>query len=244
MKRLGRYLVIAGAILVPVRAYAQEPSVAQQLGARGLPVTLVNEVTAVAADATAQGLPADMLVDKAIEGWAKNIPPARIMAVIRQQSMQLVEAREAVRASGVDAPAGPVINAAAEAMGRGISAAQVGAVLEASPTPEAAGHGLRVAAALSAQGLGNEHAVAVVVQAMRRGETPEELLNLPSFARAMQAQGMGALQIGERLMQGGGAGGAPGAGPGSGMGARPPAVPPGAGQPGNNQGSGSGQRRP
>jgi len=242
MRRLGRYLVIAGAILVPVRAYTQEPSVAQQLGARGLPVTLVNDVTAVAADASAQGLPTDLLVDKAIEGWAKHIPPARIMAVIRQQSMQLVEAREAVRAIGVDAPAGPVINAAAEAMGRGISAAQVGAVLEAAPTPEAAGPGLRVAAALSAQGLGSEHAVAVVVQAMRRGETPEELLNLPSFARAMQAQGMGPLQIGERLMQG--AGGAPGAGQGSGMGARPPAVPPGAGQAGNRQGSGNRPPRP
>ncbi|MEE8572180.1 MAG: hypothetical protein V3T20_02860, partial [Gemmatimonadota bacterium] len=195
-----------------------------QLEARGLPPDLVEEVSTIAADVTAQGLPPDMLVDKAVEGWAKHVPQARIVAVIRQQSQQLVRARDALRVQGWDAPPGPMITASAEAMGRGISAQQVGAVVEAAPTPEAAGPGLRVAAALSAQGLGNEQAVQVVTRAMRRGETPEEILNMPSFARAMQAQGMGAAQIGERLMQGGGA--MRGAGTGPGMGTRPPGVPP------------------
>jgi len=117
-----------------------------------------------------------------------------------------------------------MITASAEALGRGLSAQQIGAVVEAAPTPEAAGPGLRVAAALSAQGLGNDEAVQVVVQAMRRGETPEEILNIPSFALALRAQGMAAAQIGERLMQGGGA--MRGAGTGPGMGTRPPGVPP------------------
>ncbi|MGD8726433.1 MAG: hypothetical protein PVH40_02255 [Gemmatimonadales bacterium] len=235
MRPFGRIVILATAILAPASVGAQELTVREQLRARGLPPALVDEVSAAAADASAQGLPQGMVVDKAVEGWAKRVPQARIMAVVRQQIQLMSQAREALAARGWDTPAGPMITASAEALGRGISAQQVGAVVEAAPTPEAAGPALRVAAALSAQGLGNEEAVQVVTRAMRRGETPEELLNMPSFARAMRAQGMGIVQIRERLMQGGGA--MRGAGPGPGMGTRPPGVPP-------DPGSGKRTRRP
>jgi len=228
MRAFGRYLLLAAVIAVPHRLTGQDPAVQTQLEARGLPPELVEGVSTIAADVTAQGLPPDMLVDKAVEGWAKGVPQARIMSVLQQQSRLLGQARESLRAQGWDAPTGPMITASAEAMGRGISAQQVGAVIEASPTPEAAGPGLRVAAALSAQGLGNEEAVQAVTRAMRRGETPEEILNMPSYTRAMRAQGMGMGQIRERLMQGSGA--MRGAGPGPGMGTRPPGVPPNPGK--------------
>jgi hypothetical protein len=224
MKTLGRYVFLTAVIAFPSMLVAQQVSVRAQLEARGLPPALVEEVSTVAADATAQGLPPDLMVDKAVEGWAKGVPQARIMAVVQQQARLLQQAHESLRAQGFEAPAGPIVTASAEAMGRGISAQQVGAVIEAAPTPEAAGPGLRVAAALSAQGLGNEQAVQAVTRAMRRGETPEEILNMPSYARAMRAQGMGMVQIRERLMQGSGA--MRGAGPGPGMGTRPPGVPP------------------
>jgi hypothetical protein len=225
MRTQTHFVLFAALVALPCQLLGQEQqTVRTQLRARGLPQELVEEVATVAADATAQGLPPDMMVDKAVEGWAKGIPPARIMAVVRQQSRMLVQAREALTAQGWENAPGPMITASAEAMGRGISAQQVGAVLEAAPTPEAAGAGLRVAAALSAQGLGNEQAVQVVTRAMNRGETPEQMLNMPSFARAMQASGMGMGQIGERLMQGGGAMQGAGAGPGTGT--RPPGVPP------------------
>ena len=224
MRTYGRYVLLAAVMAFPYGLIAQEPAVRTQLEARGLAPELVEEVSTIAADVTAQGLPTDLLVGKAVEGWAKHVPQARIVAVVRQQSQQLVHARDALRIQGWDAPSGPMITASAEAMGRGISAQQIGVVIEAAPTHEAAFPGLRVVAALSAQGLGNEQAVQVVTRAMRRGETPEEILNMPSFARALRAQGMGPAQIGERLMQGGGA--MRGAGTGPGMGARPPGVPP------------------
>ena len=231
MRAQTRTLLITALMAIPCQLLAQEEqTVRMQLQDRGLPPALVDEVSAVAADATAQGLPPNMMVDKAVEGWAKGVPHARIMAVVQQQSRMLGQASEALRAQGWDTPPGPMITASAEAMGRGISAQQVGVVVEAAPTPEAAGAGLRVAAALSAQGLGNEQAVQVVARAMNRGETPEEILNMPSFARAMRAGGMGTAQIGERLMQGGGA--MRGAGTGPGMGTRPPGVPP---EPGRRQ---------
>lgn len=224
MRTHGRVLLVAAALAAPLQASAQEPSVRQQLEARGLPPGLIQEVSTIAADVSAQGLPPEMLVDKAVEGWAKHVPEPRIVAVVRQQSQLLVQSREMLRIRGMDAPSGPVITATAEAMGRGLNAEQVGAVLEAAPTPEAAGPGLRVAAALAAQGLGNQQAVEVVVRAMHRGDTAEDLLNMPSYARALQMQGIGAAQIGQRLMEGGGA--MRGAGTGPGMGTRPPAVPP------------------
>jgi hypothetical protein len=205
--------------------WGQQADVRGTLEARGLPAQLVADVTAVAAEATAQGLPADPLVDKAIEGWAKRVPAPRILAVIRQFRLQLFDARHAVVGDGVGEPLGTVVSAAAEAMGRGITAEQVGTVVRAAPRPESSAPGLRVAAALTAQGLSSDQAVAVVIEAMQRGQTDAQLLDLPSVARAMHARGLGPAQIGQQMM-GGGAQGI-----GRGLGARPPDVPPGLGPP-------------
>ena len=82
MRAQTRIVMIAALTAIPCQLLAQdEQTVRTQLQARGLPPALVDEVSTAAADATAQGLPPDMLVDKAVEGWAKGVPQARIMAV-------------------------------------------------------------------------------------------------------------------------------------------------------------------
>ncbi len=210
---------------IPQALTGQQPDLQEQMRARGLPDELVAQVTAVAADATAQGLPADPLVEKAIEGWAKRVPPDRILGAVRQFRLRLHEARDALVDRGHPNPLGPVVTAAAEAMGRGLQQDQVGSVVDAAPSSVAAGRGLRVAAALTAQGIGADDAVAIVVRAMRQGQPNAQLLDLPSVANAMRAQGMAPGQIGQRLMQG--AGGAAGAGMSPGQGGRPLGVPPG-----------------
>ncbi len=214
-------------------ATAQQPDIQGTLEARGLPAQLVADVTAVADEAMAQGLPADPLVDKAIEGWAKQVPAPRILAVIRQFRLQLFDARQAIQRGRPDEPLGMVVAAGAEAMGRGITAAQVETIVRAAPRPESSAPGLRVAAALTAQGLTSDQAVDIVIDAMRRGQTDAQLLDLPSVARAMHARGLGPAQIGQQMM-----GGNP-QGVGRGLGNRPPDVPPGLGPaPGKgNQGS-------
>jgi hypothetical protein len=212
-------------LLIPPALAGQQPDLQEQMRTRGLPDELVAQVTTVAADATAQGLPADPLVQKAIEGWAKRVPPDRILAAVRQFRLRLHDAREALMGTGHPDPLGPVVTAAAEAMGRGLERHQLGSVVDAAPSPVAAGRGLRVAAALTAQGIRADEAVAIVVRAMRQGQPDAQLLDLPSVANAMRARGMPPGQIGQRLMRG--AGGAAGAGMSPGQGGRPPGVPPG-----------------
>ena len=221
----GRRLWLLLLLVVPQALAGQRPDLQEQMRTRGLPDDLVAQVTEVAADATAQGLPADPLVHKAIEGWAKRVPPDRILVAVRQFRLRLHDARQALVGTGHPDPLGPVVAAAAEAMGRGLEQHQVGSVVDAAPSSVAAGRGLRVAAALTAQGIGAADAVAIVVRAMQQGRPDAQLLDLPSVANAMRARGMAPGQIGQRLMQG--AGGAGEAGMGPGQGGRPPGVPPG-----------------
>jgi hypothetical protein len=222
--------------IVPTGLVGQLPDYQSQMTERGLPAALVAEVTAIAADATAAGLPAGPLVDKAIEGWAKRVPQPRIVAALNQFRVRLHAAQQAMIRTGHPEPPGPIVAAAAEAMAQGIDEAQMGEIVAAAQTPASAGHGLRVAAALAAQGIDGDEASAIVVQSMHRGWTDAQLLDLPSFANQMRAQGTPPQQVGQRLMQGGGS--MAGAGVSPGMGSRPPGVPPG-----NPDQSGSGQTR-
>ena len=49
-----------------------------QLTARGLPAELAGQVAVVARETESRGLPGQAVVDKAIEGWFKRVPPPRI----------------------------------------------------------------------------------------------------------------------------------------------------------------------
>lgn len=236
-----RLIAVVLLALLPALAVAQEADVRAQLHARGLPPELTGQVAAIAAEAAARGLPTGPLADKAIEGWSKHVPDARILGAVQALSARLGDAREAVRAAGLASPPGEVVAAAAEAMGRGIGQAQIGEVVRAAQAPAAAAPGLNVAAALVAEGIASEQAVAMVVDAMRAGRPIAQILDMPSVARAMQAQGMTPADVGREMMRGGGPHQRPR--PGRGMGVRPPDVPPGPVRPRNPR-DGGGMRRP
>lgn len=214
-------LLLAGAGSVG----AQQADVRSRLTARGLPADLVEGVAAVATQAQQQGLPVGPIADKALEGFAKRVPAARILAAVQQTTARMGEGREAVRAAGVEAPDGDVVAAAGEAMGRGMTREQVAEIVRAAHESPAAAPGLRVTAALAAQGMPVEQAVAVVSAAMRERRPVAQILDLPSTMRAMMGQGMSPPDVGRRMLQGGTMGPGPG-GSGPGMG-RPGGVQPG-----------------
>jgi hypothetical protein len=202
-----------------VRLTAQD--VRARLEARGLPADLVQQIAAIAADATAQGLPSAPLADKAIEGFAKQIPAPRIIAAVRQFGARMLDARTAVHDAGVATPPGEMVAAAAEAMGRGIQPADVGRVVRAAPGTELAASGLTVAAALTAQGMASPRAVEVVTAALHDGRTVAQILDLPSVARAMQSNGLSPDEAGQWMLRGGSRDGRPDGGhdgPGGGRG--------------------------
>jgi hypothetical protein len=192
--------LVAAAVLaaVPALAAAQQ-DVEARLEARGLPADLARSVAAVAADAAARGVPAGPLADKAVEGWAKQVPPDRILTAVRTFSDRLTEARQAVRAAGLTQPPGDVVVAAAEAMSTGLGAGHVESVVRASPTAAEAAPALSVTAALAAQGIGGEQAATIVVRALRGHRPMVQLLNLPSLARVMHSEGLGPSEIGRKV---------------------------------------------
>jgi hypothetical protein len=147
-----RSAAVAGWLLaVPAMVLAQGAGIEGRLEARGVPATLAHDVAAIAAAATARGVPEGPLADKAIEGWAKQVPPERILSAVRRFADQMFSARDAVRGAGIEAPSGAVIAAAAEAMRSGMRAEQVRSVVRAAAAADLAAPGLSVAAAHTAQ---------------------------------------------------------------------------------------------
>lgn len=206
-------------------ALAFQGDVRSQLTARGLPADLVQVVATVSADANARGLPVQPLVDKAIEGFSKRVPPARIEAAVRDLATRLGTSRDALVRAGVTAPDGAVIAASADAMARNIGAADVVTIIRAAPR-DAAPAGLSVAAALASHGLPRETAVRLVVESYRSGRTMAQVLDLPAAAATLIGQGLSPADAGAQLLQGIGAGlNVQGSGR-TGAVVRPPAVPP------------------
>ncbi|HXY68338.1 MAG TPA: hypothetical protein VEH62_02740 [Gemmatimonadales bacterium] len=227
MTRMHRTAIAVALLLAPAALAAQGAGIEDRLQARGLPAALAHRVAAVAADATARGVPDGPLADKAIEGWAKQVPPDRIVAAVQRFADQMASARDAVLSAGVPSPTGPVIAAAAEAMRSGMRPEQVRSVVQAAGQGAIAAPGLSVAAALQAQGLGSDQAVKIVVGAMHSHRSMSELLDLPSVAHMMHDQGMSPGDIEHRILDGeGGGGGDQGSGH-TGEHDRPPTVPPG-----------------
>ncbi len=202
-----RLLAAAVPLLVAaVPLHAQGVDIQARMQARGVPADVAAQVAAIATDASARGVPEGPLADKAIEGWAKHVPAARILDAVRSFAGRMESAVAAVRSGGLENPPGQVVAAAAEAMGGGLRAQEVREVVRAAPSATAAPPGLSVAAALAAQGLGSGQAVSIVVGAMQHHRSVAELLDLPSVARAMRDQGMSASEIGEHISGGEGDG--------------------------------------
>jgi len=218
-------LLVAGALLASARS-ATAQDVRAQLLERGAPAEFADQVAAVVASAGAEQLPTEPLVSKALEGWAKRarVPQDRVITALNQYVVRLRTGRDIALEVGFNGAPGPVIAAAAEAVGRGMTRAQITQVMGSAGEPAAAATGLTVASALMAQGLEAEAAIRVVDDAFRGGRPPEDILEFPSALTGLQAQGEDMAQIARRIMQGGGLPSptAPGMG---GRGNRPPTVP-------------------
>jgi hypothetical protein len=230
MTRFGVVVLLLGA---PRLAMAQVPDVRAELQARGAPPSFVDQVGAIVDAARADGLPAEPMVDKAIEGWAKHdrVPLARVVQVLEQVRARLREGRTAAREAGMASPLGAVVAAAGEALGRGMTAADVRQLIGSAPAPATAAAGLTVAAALAAQGLERGAAVRAVRDAYAAGGPPERLYELPSVVADMRGHGMAMTDVAKRIMEGGGLPLPPMAGQGQGQGmGRPGNVPPEPGQ--------------
>ncbi len=148
---------------------------AQDVGARldrRVSPEVQRAVRGIAADAAARGLPVDPLVQKAIEGAAKGVPGDRVIAAVRALAGRLAEAMEAVRAGGLAAPSGAVVEGGADALNAGISGPQVSDLVRVSQPPHDPALTLRVAATLSALGVPAKQALELVETMITAGRAP------------------------------------------------------------------------
>ena len=215
-------------------AHGQQPDLAARLVQRGAPPAFAQAVSQLATQARAEGLPVGPLADKAFEGLAKGYAPDQILPVVQALAAELQEGRGAVVSPKLPDPPGTLVAAAAEALSRGMSHAEVAAVLQAAPTPADAAVGLTVAASLAAQGIVPGDATRAVTDAYRHGRSSEDVLELPSVTSNWFAEGVGMPEVLKRIRAGAGLSfppglnrGATGGPPGSFPGKGPPINPPG-----------------
>jgi hypothetical protein len=126
MKKWMGYIAMAAAFaaavplglpgFAPLHAQQEESALAQLRSS--MSADAYANVSALVREARERGLPTQPLLAKAMEGAAKNIPGARIVAAVRQTSGQLVAADALLRPRGITAAA--EVAAVATALQRGV----------------------------------------------------------------------------------------------------------------------------
>ncbi|HYS22268.1 MAG TPA: hypothetical protein VEO73_14360 [Gemmatimonadales bacterium] len=157
------------------------PLAAQTLRARlagRIPAAAIAPVDSLVRAAAADGLPTDQLVEKALEGGAKQASSEQIVAAVAQIASQLREARTLLLRSGAPAPLQPAeVVAVAAALVRGLPATlaqRIVAVLPGEPT----GPALDAVADMVGHGFVQDSAVDLVVDAVRQGLRGLRLLDV------------------------------------------------------------------
>lgn len=195
MKHAPLVLLLVAAIAAPLDA---QSDVAARLAGR-VPPEVARAVAEMAAGVAARGLPVEPLVQKAVEGGAKGVPPDRVIAAVRALAARLDEAAGALRSAGLNNPDADLIDGTAYALSQGLSAGQVRDLARAIHAPYDAATTLRVAATLSGLGVPPKQTLQLVEGVLEAGGTPDDVLDLPSEVEAGMANGASAAQAAQGL---------------------------------------------
>ena len=201
-------LLSAAAVCAP-QLTAQQDVTARLVGR--VPPAVAVAVRALADSAAARGLPADPLVDKAIEGGAKGVSPERVVAAVRLVLGELDAAAAAIRIGRVAIPDGETIEAGAFAIATGMTGPQISQLVQLSATPYRPAATLRVAGTLTALGVPAQQTVDLVRETIRNGRGGEgaDLLTLPGRVQSQVARGTSPAQAAAGLTRATAARGAP-----------------------------------
>jgi hypothetical protein len=157
-----------------------------------LPAEVFAEVDALARAAEQDGVPGDILFNKALEGNAKHVPAERIVPAVRAYSGRLQEARTAF---GPDA-GGPLLIAGADALQRGVGA---GLLQSLGENPERSPTACLVLADLVETGVGGEQALGLLREAMRMRSRDQQMLDMSAQVRRLMRQGESAANAVEQV---------------------------------------------
>jgi len=171
-------LVLALAVAVaPAAVGAQTGNGSSRLAGR-VPAAALPAIDSILAAAVAESLPTEPLVQKALEGSAKNIPADRLVNGVRRGYLQLRQARLIVsRAVPGQVPPEGHVAAVAAALARGLSGPVVERLLTAAPN-EPPGPALHAAADLVAHHFDPDSAADLLVDAHNKGLRGVRLLDV------------------------------------------------------------------
>jgi hypothetical protein len=195
-------------------AVAGQGGVKARLAGR-VPPAVAGAVQQLADSAATKGLPVEPLVEKAIEGGAKGVAPARVVSAVRGVLGRLTEAAIALRAPGVLPPDPDAIEAGAFALNAGLNSDQLRNLAMHTRAPYALAATLRVAATLAALGVPGNDAVRMVRDEIDAGRAPGDVLDLPRRVQmgvgggASAAQGAGSARGAAHAPSGGRPNGSP-----------------------------------
>lgn len=185
MRRQATTLLVAGAVglaVLTTDAAAQASKMEQVRQA--LPADAVDRIVQVVDRVGDTGVPSEPLLDKALEGAAKGVPPDRIVATVTAYAGRLEQAARVLQTPNPDRHE---LVAAADALRKGVPSEAVRDVGRRSgPTAAAA---LVVLADLVEAGVPADQAMSVVDQALRQGRRGESLFSLSSVVRRLLRQG-------------------------------------------------------
>jgi hypothetical protein len=193
-----RVLIFAVAALSSAPLAAQRTDVAAQLNGR-VPAGVIQAAQVLADSAVLAGVPVSPLVQKALEGAAKNIPADRVIAALQTLFSREVTALGALRQGGVTSPDAAGVEGASFAMGAGLSASDVTTIARAGGTVYAASTTMRVAGTLAAVGVPAAGTVRLVSAALAAGVAPGDLGTFPGSVESAVARGMTPAQAAEGL---------------------------------------------
>src|SRR2546422_9280384 len=166
----------------------QGTGIAQRLMGR-VPPPIASLVEEMATSAPACGLPIDPLIEKAIEGSAKGVAPARVASALRLVAMQLDTAAAALRDGGLVSDT-LAIAAGEFAITAGLSGSDITALARTGANAAALTVGLRVAGTLAALGVPPAEDIGLVSVTLRSGEPASSLLLLPASVQSAIAKGV------------------------------------------------------
>ncbi len=165
-----------------------------------LPAEAAAQIRAIAAQASARDLPATPLVQKAIEGAAKGIAPARIVAAVQTLADQLASAAGAIHNGGVLLPDSASVEAGAFALTVGLNTAQVRILAHAAGSNAQRATALRVAGTLTALGVPADQTVDLVTHSL---DSTVDLNSLSGRVQAGMAHGQSAAAAAAGISHGG-----------------------------------------
>jgi len=161
------------------------PLAAQSARARleeRVPGAAIPVVDSLVQRAIAEGLPTEPLIQKALEGGAKQVTAPRIVAAVQVSLGQLRGARDLLIRAGDEPPATPAeVTTVAWALRRGLPGPVVERVVAALPRPPRAS-AMHAVADLAAHHFDSDSAADLIIAAIEQGLVRERLLDVSAAA--------------------------------------------------------------